>query len=259
MSSCRSFPSPVSLLLISTFTLIGFDGRVFAACDGFDCRIEATCCTAGPKCCAVSQNCVCSSVCTSSQQRCECHCESGGSGGGGSCGGCHGQICCQGFSGDFVNVALGSLLTGLSKDIGIKITAPKLVRGDTVTVHLHEMPFDDWTQQLARQLGAVAIYRSEKGVVELVPRKALTQERFSENALGGAFETAFVNARVGDAVRSVASSAGVDIVLPESLQGRVTIHLPRSTWQEAIDAILRSTDNPGKAAIDTNGLARIVP
>ncbi len=141
----------------------------------------------------------------------------------------------------------------------MRITAPQMGRGDTVTVHLRRMPFDDWTQQLARQLGAVAVYRSDRGAIELIRKADLPKEVFSKNALKEGFETAFVNARIGDAIRSIASSAGIDIVAPEGLEGRVTLNLPRTTWREAMEAVLESSGNPGGVRVDANGLARIVP
>ena len=87
--------------------------------------------------------------------------------------------------------------------------------------------------------------------VDESPADIAPDEEGRQEAQEQLFSLSIDDAEIRDVLESLASQAGLSLVLPEEIEGRVTLRLRDVTWQTALDATLQAG---GYAAIEKNGV-----
>jgi hypothetical protein len=113
----------------------------------------------------------------------------------------------------------------------------------------------------ARQLRAVPVFMAETRGVEFIPEKEITTRTFSQGIRfeGTLLSMRFDNLDPNEAVRLIAASAGVDIVVPSELPGRVSGLFHDLTFRDALQLVAEKSGSDVEVQIDSNGLVRLVP
>jgi len=158
------------------------------------------------------------------------------------------------------NVPLESTLGTLSEAAGIPVIAPS-VKGLSISLAARQARMGEVLEDIARQVRAVPVFRSSLHAIELVPRRELSARVFSLNAqpLNAKLRVEFNKIGITDAVRTIATAAGVDIIIPSGLSGKVSGSYGEMSWQNLLETVLLASGNPARVQVSSNGLVRISP
>ncbi len=224
----------------------------------YTCSIKASCCQSSIDC-SSGQGCTCTYTCPpGGTASCSCTCTD--SGGGGSCDTCKGQICCEGPSVEVAGVPVGTALKDLTQKTGILFRAPLVDSKVQITFRASKAPFGEWVHTIARQMNTVPVYRGAQKAIEFVPVDMLNRERYSEHPLDEPFDAGFSGLDAGSAVRLIAETAKIDIVVPEKLTANLLDgDFPNMEWRASLQAVLKLAGSDGHVVAEPNGLVRIVP
>jgi hypothetical protein len=219
------------------------------------CNITDWCGTAQATC-LQSQSCVCKCDCSPSFGRCECHCEVPTGGGGGAQ--CKGQICTEGVTIKLVQTPLSKTLKNLTELTGMKFLAPDASQATVLDLDAKGEPFESLVHGIAGRIDAMPVFLSQSHTVEFVRLDSISSRRFSSAARTSEPVTATLEGvDIGTALRDIATTAGLDLVLKDTPRRTVDGSFGPGPWNEVMDSILAAAGVPGHAVLHDNGLVEV--
>ncbi len=124
----------------------------------------------------------------------------------------------------------------------------------TTTLHLEAAPCDQALEVVLQAHDLWYRYHVDTNVVRVGPRHELDREDdermeradrgFADDPLpaGPAIDLDLRNAPLQDVLRELAAAAKVNIVVPDEIDGKVTVHLVHVPWDAALTAVLGAQD-----------------
>ncbi|HVV87071.1 MAG TPA: hypothetical protein VHE35_28725, partial [Kofleriaceae bacterium] len=159
----------------------------------------------------------------------------------------------SGRSGDlsFKQVPLRDLVGLLAQQCAVNVIIPDEIQA-TVSVDLKAVPCDQALEVVLESNGLWYTYRPDGNLVRIAPRAELDlEERERAERLkrgvadqplpdGPPVSLDVVSAPIRDVLRTITAAGGVNIVVPDDVQARLTMHGRDLPWTVALQAVLEA-------------------
>jgi len=149
----------------------------------------------------------------------------------------------------FVKVPIHDVVRSLGQECGLNVVMPATIQAP-VTVDLSMVPCDQALEVLLESRGLWYAYGAEGKLLRIAPRGELDREAMAqrERASRGVTDDAlpagpqvdldFRNAPLRGTLEQLAEGAGVNVVLPDHIDGKVTVLIRHAPWDRTFQAIL---------------------
>jgi hypothetical protein len=140
---------------------------------------------------------------------------------------------------DFKEAPLVAVLGMLTERCGFGLAVPDSV-GGRITVRFAAARCDQALEVVIHGQGLAYEYRRAGNLVRVLPRPARADqpERDDLPTDGERVSLDLENAPLHDVVRTLAKAGNVNIVLPDSVGGRVTVHVQDTRWDHVLRGVL---------------------
>jgi hypothetical protein len=146
---------------------------------------------------------------------------------------------------------LHDVLQSVSQQCGANVVIPDSIEG-RVTVRLAKVPCDQALEVLLESRGLWYRYSPQGRMLRIAERERLDREREQARQRarqgwvadplppGPPLDLDFKNAPLHDLLRMLAQAAGVNIVIPDEIGGRVTVRLEAAPWDRTLETVLEA-------------------
>ncbi len=151
----------------------------------------------------------------------------------------------------FDKASLHDVIRFVGQACGLSVVMPTAIK-EQITVHLSKVPCDQALEVLLESRGLWYTYRKHGSLLRIAPREDLDDEataRFERSRInvkddrlpaGPPVDLDFKNAPLRGTLQMLAVGAGVNLVLPDQIDGKVTVMVKAAPWDVAFATILES-------------------
>lgn len=175
------------------------------------------------------------------------------------------------LSAEFKAAPLADVLRTFGRSCGTNIVLPDSVQA-SVTITLKEVPCDQATEVLLEAHNLWYRYRPDGKLLEIYPRRQIDMEdeeaaarrkagtQRADDALpaGTSVDLDLKDAPLQDVLRMLADAGKVNMIVPDSIRGKVTVRLDKVKWDVALRAVL-GTHNLGYRFREKGKVVRVAP
>lgn len=150
----------------------------------------------------------------------------------------------------FKNTPFGATLSALSDACGVSFVVSDGIQ-PKITAELADVPCDQGIEVILESNGLWYDYTESAKLLRISPRRELDAEREAEIARqqqalrgddslppGPKVDLDVKDAPLHDVLRIIGSAGGVNIVVPDGIQGKTTVRLEQVPWDNALQAVL---------------------
>jgi len=149
----------------------------------------------------------------------------------------------------FAKAPIHDVIRFVGKHCGLNVVIPSSIQGP-VTVHLAKVPCDQALEVLLESRGLWYQYRDQGRLLRIAPRVELDRDRvaqrermaggFPDDVLppGGLTSLDFREASLRDVLQGLAFASGVNLVIPDGIEAKVTVRVDSAPWDRTFQTIL---------------------